>query len=69
MCPARVSRHTDWNSQSEAATRVVERIEAEGGEAIALQLDVGNTDSFSHFRAELEQVMKSRWEDGGWMAL
>jgi len=54
-----------WNSQYEAATSVVERIEEEGGEAIALQLDVGNTGSFKHFRAELEQVMHSRWEDGG----
>ena len=54
-----------WNSQPEAATSVVERIEAEGGEAIALQLDVGNTGSFKYFRSELEQVMHSRWEDSG----
>lgn len=52
-----------WNSQPEAATSVVERIEAESGEAVALQLDVGNTGSFKNFRAELEQVMHSRWED------
>lgn len=54
-----------WNSQPDAATSVVERIEAEGGEAIALQLDVGKTGSFKHFRAELEQVMHSRWGDSG----
>lgn len=54
-----------WNSQPEAATSVVERIETEGGEAIALQLDVGKTGSFKHFRSELEQVMHSRWEDSG----
>lgn len=54
-----------WNSQPEAATSVTERIEAEGGEAIALQLDVGNTGSFKHFRSELQQVMHSRWEDNG----
>ncbi|CAI0690744.1 SDR family NAD(P)-dependent oxidoreductase [Serratia proteamaculans] len=54
-----------WNSQPEAATSVVEHIEEEGGEAVALQLDVGNTGSFKHFRSELEQVMHSRWEDRG----
>lgn len=54
-----------WNSQPEAATSVVERIEAEGGEAIALQLDVGNTGFFKYFRSELEQVMHSRWKDSG----
>jgi NAD(P)-dependent dehydrogenase (short-subunit alcohol dehydrogenase family) len=64
---ARLGYHVilTWNSQPEAATSVVERIEAEGGEAIALQLDVGNTGSFKHFRSELEQVMYSRWEDCG----
>ncbi|WPU21907.1 SDR family oxidoreductase [Cedecea neteri] len=54
-----------WNSQSEAASSVVEHIEAEGGEAVSLHLDVGDTGSFKHFRSELEQVMISRWADSG----
>lgn len=44
---------------------MVERIEAEDGEAVALQLDVGNTLSFKRFRSELEQVMHSHWQDDG----
>ncbi|WP_281549301.1 SDR family NAD(P)-dependent oxidoreductase [Kluyvera cryocrescens] len=54
-----------WNSHPEAAISVVERIEAEDGEAVALQLDVGNTLSFKRFRSELEQVMHFRWQDDG----
>ncbi|MCS3430153.1 SDR family NAD(P)-dependent oxidoreductase [Klebsiella sp. BIGb0407] len=54
-----------WNSQPEAADKVVDRIKAEGGEAIALKLDVGNSDSFAGFCSDLKQTMLSRWRDAG----
>lgn len=54
-----------WHSQSEAADKIVERIEAEGREAIALKLDVGNSGSFADFCSELKQSMLNRWGDTG----
>lgn len=54
-----------WNSQPAAAKSVIDRIETEGGKAIALPLDVGDIGSFKHFRSQLEQAMYSHWEDTG----
>jgi len=54
-----------WHSQPDAAADVVEQIEAEGGEAVALKLDVGHSGSFAEFRSELEQTMRSRWNEAG----
>lgn len=40
-----------YNAQPHAAQQVVERIQTEGGTAVALQLDVGNSGSFAAFAA------------------
>ncbi|MDR6295872.1 SDR family oxidoreductase (plasmid) [Pantoea dispersa] len=50
-----------WNSQPEAARQVVDRIQADGGRALALQLNVEEASSFSQFRADLENAMESQW--------
>lgn len=50
-----------WNSQPEAASQVVERIQADGGRALALQLNLEEASSFSQFRADLENAMESHW--------
>jgi NAD(P)-dependent dehydrogenase (short-subunit alcohol dehydrogenase family) len=54
-----------WNSQQDAARNVIERIEAEGGKAIALKLDVGDAASFRQFRSALEIAMKNQWSAEG----
>lgn len=54
-----------WNSQPAAAQAVIELIEAEGGKAMAMKLDVGNAGSFDAFRAELEQKMNTQWNAQG----
>jgi NAD(P)-dependent dehydrogenase (short-subunit alcohol dehydrogenase family) len=54
-----------WNSQQNAARNVVKHIEAEGGKAIALKLDVGDAGSFTQFRSELEMAMKTQWNAQG----
>ena len=53
-----------WNSQPEAASRVVERIKNEGGRALALRLDLEDVSSFSHFCTELTTTMVSHWGSG-----
>jgi NAD(P)-dependent dehydrogenase (short-subunit alcohol dehydrogenase family) len=50
-----------WNSQPDAATAVVRRIEAEGGKAVALQLDVGAAESFGGFRDTVQRTLQSTW--------
>ncbi|EJL93737.1 SDR family NAD(P)-dependent oxidoreductase [Pantoea sp. GM01] len=54
-----------WNSQGESAQSIVDRIKAEGGKAIAMQLDVGDVGSFDLFRSSLEQAMKTQWNASG----
>lgn len=54
-----------WNSHQESAQSVIEKIEAEGGKAIAIKLDVGDTASFDVFRTELEQKMAAEWNAQG----
>ena len=54
-----------WNSQAESAQSVVDRIEAEGGKAFAIKLDVGNAGSFDLFRTALEQELKKQWDAEG----
>ncbi|AGB83173.1 MULTISPECIES: SDR family NAD(P)-dependent oxidoreductase [Enterobacterales] len=50
-----------WNSQPEAASRVVERINNEGGRALALRLDLEDASSFSDFRSQLTRAMETHW--------
>lgn len=50
-----------WNSKQDAADQVVEHIQADGGHALALQLNVEDASSFSQFRSVLESAMESHW--------
>jgi NAD(P)-dependent dehydrogenase (short-subunit alcohol dehydrogenase family) len=50
-----------YNAQPEAAQSVVGRIQAEGGTAVALQLDVGNSGTFTAFAAHVVQTLQETW--------
>jgi len=50
-----------YNAQPHAAQQVVDRIQAEGGTAVALQLDVGNTGSFAAFAANVKDTLQGTW--------
>ena len=50
-----------YNSNAEAAAKVVAMIEAEGGKAAALPLDVADSTSFSGFREKVREVLSSGW--------
>jgi NAD(P)-dependent dehydrogenase (short-subunit alcohol dehydrogenase family) len=52
-----------YKNQPEAAASVVERIEALGGKAVALALDVGDANSFASFRDEVRRTLASTWGD------
>lgn len=58
-----------YNSRPGAAQEVVEHIEAGGGKAVALQLDVGASGSFRAFRAEVERSLQSTWRRADFDAL
>lgn len=50
-----------YKNQPEAAASVVERIEALGGKAVALPLDVGDANSFASFRDDVRRTLDSTW--------
>lgn len=50
-----------YNSHSDGAAEVVREIEAAGGKAMALKLDVADTASFPAFRDEVATVLTSTW--------
>ncbi|MDB5972248.1 MAG: 3-oxoacyl-ACP reductase [Hydrocarboniphaga sp.] len=50
-----------YNARPDAAQAVVERIQAAGGSAVALQLDVGNSAGFAAFTAQVRQALQSTW--------
>jgi len=52
-----------YKNQPEAAASVVERIEALGGKAVALPLDVGDANSFASFRDDVRRTLASTWGD------
>jgi NAD(P)-dependent dehydrogenase (short-subunit alcohol dehydrogenase family) len=52
-----------YKSQPEAAASVVQRIEALGGKAVALQLDVADAGSFAAFRDRVRSTLASTWGD------
>lgn len=54
-----------WNNQAESAQSVVKSIEASGGKAMAMKLNVGDVGSFDEFRTALERVMKTQWNISG----
>ena len=50
-----------YNTNAAAADRVVAAIGAAGGKAVALQLDVGNADSFSAFKDAVIDALAATW--------
>ncbi|WP_460124527.1 SDR family NAD(P)-dependent oxidoreductase [Pseudomonas sp. S2_C03] len=50
-----------YNSDLQAATSVVSRIEHAGGKAVALKLDVGDVGTFDAFRASVVHVLQETW--------
>lgn len=51
-----------YNSKQAEADEVVAQIEKMGQKAVALQLDVSNSKSFSAFATEVKNALKQRWE-------
>lgn len=51
-----------YHSQAAEADAVVTTIEAQGGQAAALQLDVGNSASFAGFAERVTQLLQTRWQ-------
>ncbi|MGJ8532324.1 MAG: SDR family NAD(P)-dependent oxidoreductase [Alphaproteobacteria bacterium] len=49
-------------SNSEAADAVVSEIQAQGGQAVALQLDTGNTAQFANFTESLTAALTQIWQ-------
>lgn len=50
-----------YNSHPAGAEEVVRHIEADGGKAVALALDVGNVASFARFREDVAAALMSTW--------
>ncbi|EHI99522.1 short-chain dehydrogenase/reductase SDR [Clostridium sp. DL-VIII] len=50
-----------YNNQKEKADEVVKEIEANGGKAAAIQLDVNNISSFDSFASKVSDVLKDEW--------
>lgn len=50
-----------YNANPDAAHAVVREIEAHGGKAVALPLDVAVSSGFSAFRAEVERALAATW--------
>lgn len=51
-----------YHSQAAEADAVVAAIEAKGGQAATLQLDVGNSTSFASFAERVTQLLQTRWQ-------
>ncbi|RON57647.1 SDR family NAD(P)-dependent oxidoreductase [Pseudomonas frederiksbergensis] len=51
-----------YNSNAQAAESVVAAINAEGGKAVALELDVGNVGAFGVFVDAVRQTLQSTWQ-------
>lgn len=51
-----------YNTNAGAANKVVDIVEAAGGKAVALPLDVGDTDSFGAFKEAVIQALATKWE-------
>ena len=50
-----------YNSNRQAAEKVVSRIEADGGKAVALGLDVSNNATFPAFRHAVDEALAKTW--------
>ncbi|EJE52447.1 dehydrogenase of unknown specificity, short-chain alcohol dehydrogenase [Acidovorax sp. CF316] len=51
-----------YNSHAAGAKEVVLQIEAQGGKAVALELDVSKVGSFASFRASVATALASTWD-------
>jgi NAD(P)-dependent dehydrogenase (short-subunit alcohol dehydrogenase family) len=51
-----------YHSNEAEATKVVSQIESIGANAVALQLDTGNTKTFDSFGAQVKQSLQSKWQ-------
>ncbi|MEP8732104.1 SDR family oxidoreductase [Enterobacter hormaechei] len=51
-----------WNDSQQEAQEVVREIEGKGGKAAALQLNVGDTASFSRFAQKVKDTLKHVWQ-------
>lgn len=51
-----------WHRHPEAADEVVRQIDAAGGKAVAMQLDVSRTQTFAAFRTQLAAVLEGFWQ-------
>lgn len=51
-----------YRSKQQEADRIVQRIEALGARAVALQLDVGDSKSFVAFAAEVKKQLNAVWQ-------
>ncbi|MFS7253619.1 SDR family NAD(P)-dependent oxidoreductase [Rahnella rivi] len=51
-----------WHRHPEAADEVVRQIDAAGGKAVAMQLDVSRTQTFAAFRTQLAAVLEDVWQ-------
>ena len=54
-----------YKDRKEAADRVVQRIAADGGKAVALRLDVADTGEFDLFRAAVRKALDATWQAPG----
>ena len=50
-----------YNARPDAAQEVVERIQAIGGSAVALRLDVGDSASFAAFVEQVRETLRDTW--------
>lgn len=50
-----------YKNNPEAATSVVQRIQASGGKAVALELDVADVSRFGRFRESVQQTLQATW--------
>ncbi|MFJ2685030.1 SDR family NAD(P)-dependent oxidoreductase [Pseudomonas sp. NPDC087342] len=51
-----------YNSHADSADAVVRRIQAAGGKAVALELDVAEVSGFSRFREAVQQALQVTWD-------
>ncbi len=51
-----------WHRHPEAADEVVRQIDAAGGKAVAMQLEVSRTQTFAAFRTQLAAVLEDFWQ-------
>ncbi|KZX52704.1 3-oxoacyl-ACP reductase [Erythrobacter sp. HI00D59] len=50
-----------YNSSPDAANAVVQKIETAGGQAVAIELDVSSSKSFTAFRARVQETLQTTW--------